>query len=250
MVAVSDNHLRDKLQLLIAKSWIKIPDIKRYGGTGGPGKLLEDELGVDGGNDDLPDAGRWELKYHSGTSLLTLLYKEALPAGHLDNLVQIYGWTNEINQMCFRHTISGVTGRGFYIKNEGSRISVHNRDCPEETLAYWPHDRIMNAFVAKLRHLVVVKGERQKNWVKYTSAYFFKEPQSSKLMDAIESGLIYIDFDAREKSPPSTALRNHGTKFRITFENLKLIYHDFEELESVSGEIIHGPESIQPNTRE
>lgn len=247
MVAVSDNHLRQKLRLLIENGWIEIPDERRYGGTGGPGKLLEDELGVDGGNDDLPDAGRWELKYHSGTSLLTLFHKEALPAGHLEHLVRNYGWRNEQNQMCFRHTVSGVTGRGFFIKNENSKISVHNQDYPDEVLAYWSHDRIMNAFVAKLRHLVVVKGERQKNWVRYTSAHFFKEPQSSNLMDAIESGLIYIDFDAREKSLPSKALRNHGTKFRITFENLKLIYHDFEELDPVLGEAIPGQENMQPN---
>ena len=177
------------------------------------------------------------------------MHKEALPAGHLNHLIQHYGWYNDKNQKCFRHTISGITKRGFFIKNNDNRISVHNQDCPDEVLAYWPHDRITNAFVAKLRHLVVVKGERQKNLVRYTSAHFFKEPQSSKLMDAIESGLIYIDFDAREQSLLSKALRNHGTKLRITFENLKLIYHDFEELDPILGEAIPGQETIQPDTK-
>lgn len=230
MVAVSDNNLRLQLRLLIERGWIDIPDIKRYGGTGGPGKLLEDELGVDGGNDDLPDAGRWELKYHSGTSLLTLMHKEALPLGHLERLVREYGWPNKKEELCFRHTISGTTSRGFYIRNDDKQISVHNQNRPNEVLAYWPHDRIMNAFIAKLRHLVVVKGNRENSRVKFTSAHFFKEPQASNLMDAIGSGLMCIDFDAREQLPSNTSLRNHGTKFRIKFDNLKFIYHQLDDL--------------------
>jgi len=33
----------------------------------------------------------------------------------------------------------------------------------------------------------------------------------------------------------------------VIFENLKLIYHDFEELDPVLGEAIPGQETIQPD---
>jgi len=107
MATISDSIFKRRIQLLINSKWIKIPDESKYGGTGGPGRLLEDELGVNGSNDDLPDAGRWELKFHSGTSLITLFHKEALPQGHLLSLITKYGWVNNQSRRCFRHTIRG-----------------------------------------------------------------------------------------------------------------------------------------------
>lgn len=58
MTALSRGELRLELRSLIARDWIEIPDLKRYCGTGGPGKVLGDKLNVEGGNDDLPDSGR------------------------------------------------------------------------------------------------------------------------------------------------------------------------------------------------
>jgi len=236
MVAVSDNELRLRLRFLLEKGWIEIPDQTRYRGTGGPGKLLEDELSVDGGNDDLPDSGRWELKYHSGKSLLTLFHKEASPKDHMRRLIQTFGWPDNKGRLNFRHTIGGTTGRGFFLRDDAGHISICNQKYPDTTFAHWTHDTIINAFVAKLRHLVVVKGERNKNYVRYNSAHFFREPQVTNLIEAISSGLVLVDFDAREELPPKTGLRNHGTKFRIKFENLRLIYHHIEGLEGLSPE--------------
>jgi len=122
----------------------------------------------------------------------------------------------------------GVTLRGFFILNENQKISVHNQNTPKEILAFWSHDRITNAFIPKLRNLAVIKGERKNNWVRFDNAHFFREPQVSKLMSAIESGVIFIDFDARESRPGSRTLRDYGTKFRIRFDGLKLIYHEYE----------------------
>ena len=226
MPILSNEKLKERLRILIQQGWIEIPTDSGYGGTGGPGKLLENLLGVAGGNDELPDSGRWELKYHSGKSLLTMFHKEASPRGHLEQLVQEFGWPDEQNRTSFRHTVAGVTGRGFYIDNDGQNICLRNNACPERCLASWKHDTIINAFVTKMRHLIVVKGERRKNLVKYRTAHFFWEPQSSSVIDAIIDGKILIDFDARTKSAWSSVLRNHGTKFRIRYEDLRVLYHE------------------------
>ena len=98
MPILSNEKLKERLRILIQQGWIEIPTDSGYGGTGGPGKLLENLLGVAGGNDELPDSGRWELKYHSGKSLLTMFHKEASPRGHLEQLVQEFGWPDEQNR--------------------------------------------------------------------------------------------------------------------------------------------------------
>jgi len=56
--------------------------------------------------------------------------------------------------------------------------------------------------------------------VKYIVPY--ENIRTPKLMNAIENGLILVDFDAYIKD--SGAVRDHGTKFRIRLENLGELY--------------------------
>ncbi|MBC7886571.1 MAG: hypothetical protein H7Z13_01685 [Ferruginibacter sp.] len=44
------------------------------------------------------------------------------------------------------------------------------------------------------------------------------------IIEAVKTGIIYIDFDARTKGLRGTNLRNHGTKFRIHINNIGVIY--------------------------
>jgi hypothetical protein len=227
MAAISNSELDGRIRTLLNKGWLEIPHNQGYGGTGGPGKFLEHQLGCDGGNDDIPDTGRWELKYHSNTSLLTLFHKEAQPRGHLETLVQRFGWLNNNNCKCFRHTITGITNRGFYIENNGSEILVKNLNYPDETFGYWPHDTLITTFAAKFRNLVIVIGTRKHQLINYQKAMFFEEPHITQLISAIEAGIIHIDFDARTKAEHAVTLRNHGTKFRISLENIRLLYKKY-----------------------
>ena len=82
----------------------------------------------------------------------------------------------------------------------------------------------MNAFVSKLRRLVIVNGEKKSKKVRYKSAVFYTEPRITEFISAIESGLVAIDFDARRKDL-GNGLRNHGTKFRISGQYLELLCH-------------------------
>lgn len=225
-----DRQLHDDLRHLLAAGWIDahemMPD---YGGSGAPGKLLEHLLGLDGGNDDGPDSGRWEIKYHSGNSLLTLFHKEAKPAGHLRELVDGHGWRNSGGGLSFRHTIKEApTAKGFYVENRDNRIQVmHNR----QVMAWWMHDTLLAAFVAKFRRLIVVRGSRRGRndslRVRYESALVCTEPRASLFVDAVASGLVAIDFDARTKRG-TNALRNHGTKFRIAIGDIHRLYNEVQ----------------------
>ncbi len=67
-------------EILRTGTWI-FPDDGKYNGSGGPGRLLEDILGIKANNADSPDLADWEIKFHSGPSLLTLFHKDPEPRG-------------------------------------------------------------------------------------------------------------------------------------------------------------------------
>ena len=226
MAFMSDSTFFNKLREVIGKGWITIPDNGGYGGTGGPGILLQDLIGIDRSNRDGPDSGVWELKYHSGTSPLTLFHLSPQPRGIMHQIVRGYGWPDSKGCTSFRHTIWGKSQRGFIIVNDVNCIIVRNigpNADADITPPYWTHDSLMNAFVYKLRRLAVVHGTKRKGKVKYEYARLYWEPIISDFINAIERGLIAIDFDARTNLS-SMALRDHGTKFRIKLDDLHYIY--------------------------
>ncbi len=208
--------------------WISIPDEAGYRGTGGPGLLLESLIGVDVNNRDGPDTGIWELKYHSGSAPITLFHLSPNPRGIMHDVVRGYGWPNDRGQTSFRHTLWGKSNRGFYVFNdeETQRIVIrkngeeNNPNAPE---AYWEHDKLINAFVYKLRRLALVKGRKKREQVKYESVVLYSDPNTTGLIKAIASGKIAIDFDARTNTG-ARGLRDHGTKFRIKSGDLKDLY--------------------------
>jgi hypothetical protein len=222
-------------------SFRKITDILRagvmefpetgYGGNGGPGRMLEDLLGVAENNADSPDLADWEVKFHGGRSLLTLFHKEPQPRGIINKMVDYYGWDDEHGRISFRHTISGPSPRGFRVENAEDRITIRNEQHPEGPVAHWLHNTLFNAFSAKLRRLIVVDGEvlADPRRVTFKTATAYWEPDIRNLSQAIADGVFYVDFDARTNGARGTSIRNHGTKFRIKPENLEQVYtHKFE----------------------
>ena len=140
-----DAELYDRLREVLGLGWVDLPNEAPFRRTGGPGKMLERLLGLDGGNFDSPDSGRWEIKYHSGTALLTLFHLEGEPKGYMRGLIQNYGWADGRGRTSFRHTIHASSERGFYVVNENNRIIIRNRLTNDFDLAYWTHDRLITA---------------------------------------------------------------------------------------------------------
>ena len=227
-MTISDQELQERLREVIRAGWVPIPDMRGYCGTGAPGKILEELLYVDGGNLDIPDAGKWELKFHSGSALITLFHLEADPSGYLYHLIHEFGWPDKYGRPSFRHTVRGRSPKGFYVENESNRSTVRHDEVSDIVWPYWTHDKILNRFASKLRRLVLVTGEKKKDFVRFNRADFYQEPQTTALIEAIEQGFIAIDFDARTNN--GSGLRNHGTKFRIQREFLDLLYHRKEPL--------------------
>lgn len=201
------------------------PDDGKFNGSGAPGRLLEDLLGISANNADSPDLSGWEIKFHGGSSLLTLFHKDPEPIGIIRELVHAHGWDDGKGRISFRHTISKETARGFYVVNEADRIVIRNKfkDAP---VPHWTHNTLLNALGSKLRRLIVIQGEVLKNprRVIYQKATAYWEPDIIGFARAVADGIFCVDFDARTQGGVGSAIRNHGTKFRIKVENLPLIY--------------------------
>ena len=223
-----------EIRRILAMGWIDIPDQKSFRGTGAPGRLLEHLLGIKENNQDSPDLMDWEIKFHGGNALITLFHKDPEPRGIMRNLVHEHGWKDAQNRISFRHTLGGESDRGFYVVNESDRIVIRHKT-KDTVVPFWLHNTLLNAAGAKLRRLILVEGEMQAHQkrVKYKKATAFWDFNLTNFGDSLEKGTILIDFDARTKGGAGTALRNHGTKFRVNLGNIASLYEHSQKITGV-----------------
>lgn len=211
-------ELFDRIRSVIDHGTFQMPAGSRYQGTGAPGMFLEDLLGLNAGSMDIPDAVGWEMKWFSArTSLITLFHKEANGPKHaMRRMVQDYGWLDGKGRRSFRHTIKGES-QLFKVRADDStrRIIVSPRK-RGGTAPYWSYDELVAAVGAKLRRLVLVKGEKQSRNVRFLYAEAYETFHLADFVQEVLRGAIAIDFDCREARPGSVGLRNHGTKFRVS----------------------------------
>lgn len=224
------NQLLAMLREVLKAGWLEMPSgTKRYNGHGAPGNYLEDLLGLTSGNKDVADSVGWEVKFHTPkTSLITLFHKEPEPQGILRYMVSKYGWKDKHGRLSFRHTIHGQSDR-FTVADDAGNIIVRplEGDGPVPT---WTHDTLLNIAGGKLRRLVSMEGQRSGRMVKYNHTVLFENMHLTQLAQDLVNGRLAIDFDVREKTAGSKALRNHGTKFRVSPKDLHRLYHKHQLL--------------------
>ncbi len=127
-------------------------------------------MGLTAGSVDMPDAVGWELKWHTEkTHLTTLFHKEADgPEGVMRDMVRKYGWKDPKGRLSFRHTIRGRSDR-FRVEDNGGHLLVRPRR-GKGPVPYWSHEELLAAAAAKLRRLIMVKGERKSRKVRFLKA--------------------------------------------------------------------------------
>ncbi len=256
MQIYTKEELIKKLKELSEIGWVKNG---RYGNHGGIGNTLEDYLGIAENNLPIPNAAEWELKTQRAntSSLITLFHIEPSPraVGFVPKvLLPQYGWTHkmaggkyDLNEMSFRQTIHGLTNsdRGFIVKinrelekvlisfdsklvsekHSNWLISVKNRIGLGELSPqpYWGFDdleykagtKLLNCFYVQAE----VKNENFQEYYWYNNVQMLRKFRFSGLLDALEKGVLLVDFDARTG-------HNHGTKFRLKQKFLPLLYEE------------------------
>lgn len=214
---------------VVQQSPHEMPHLSRYNGTGGPGRFLEDLLGLTAGNADIPDSLGWELKYYTPrTHLVTLFHKEPNPKGILRYMVSRFGQKDKHGRLSFRHTICGRSER-FQVDSDANQIVVRPVG-GNGSIPYWAHDDILSAAGAKLRRLALVQGSKEGRTITFDRIDCFEDLQISFFVFELVAGAVCIDFDAREMKPGSKGLRNHGTKFRVAPNNICRLYRKKERL--------------------
>ncbi|WP_419919067.1 MvaI/BcnI family restriction endonuclease [Candidatus Poriferisocius sp.] len=211
---------------------------EKHGGTGGVGKLLEELLDVDGGNSDTPDEGRWEIKTHTGQgTLLTLFHKTGTPnmSCILESDYSYYPNGDMSKPITYRNTVYGgaPNSQGFFADTSHSmnRVTLFNiNDNPRVAYSSWSYDDLMTAFSYKLRRLLLVNATKSGQKAAFGPATAYSDPYLRKFPDMVANGDIAIDLDARYQSPESSAIRDHGTKFRIAMSNLTKLYKNIQKI--------------------
>lgn len=215
------NELFSRIQDIIDTGEYDMP--KEYNGTGAPGIFLEDLLGLTTGNKDIPDSLGWEIKFFNPkTNFITLFHLEPSPEKAVRYMVSKYGWKGKDGGLSFRHTIRGKSDR-FEIKSSDDRIVVRVIG-GNGVVPFWTHDEIMSAAGAKLRRVMLVKGIRSGQKVTYKRVDCFENLSLTGFIESIVKGVVVVDFDARENKPGSVGLRNHGTKFRVSPDDMCRLY--------------------------
>jgi hypothetical protein len=254
MQIFTKEELVKKLLKIKTKGWV--PNI-RQGNAGGIGNTLEDLLGIKENNLPIPNAAEWELKcQRKGTSsLTTLFHMEPSPRAlrFVPNiLLPKYGWAHKeadklypVSEMSFRQTINGLTrsDRGFcvVVNREERKVLIsfdfsavaHRHKAWLETVKkrvglselspqpYWGFDDLFHKAGTKLLNCFYVqaevKKEGDKEYYKYEKIMILRKFSLGNFLNAIEDGVILVDFDARTG-------HNHGTKFRIRQNNWYRLY--------------------------
>ena len=214
-------ELFDRLRKVLRKKNYIMPDDSPYKGTGAPGIYLENLLDLKAGNEDIPDAGSWEVKfYNPRTALITLFHKTPEPRSIMRYMLNRWGKKDSNGRQSFRHTIRGKSDL-FRVVDDAGQVIVRplrgNGQVP-----VWTHDTLTNIVGSKLRRLLMVKGKRTGQEVEYLRADCYEIIQISELINEIVRGTICIDFDLR--STDTDAIRDHGTKFRVSPDDVCRLY--------------------------
>jgi hypothetical protein len=223
-------ELVKRLRALLRSDWAELPAIKRYNGNGGPGRYLEDLLGLTAGNQDVADcAAGWEVKWYTRrTQLMSLFHKQCDDCGIMRQMVDHYGKLDKLGRLSLRHTIKGTSPK-FKVYSDAGNILVYPLH-EEGPVAVWSHDTLLNVAGGKLRRLAVVRGVKRGRQVRFESADLYENMHLTELADCLTDGRIAIDFDVREKDAGNHVLRDHGTKFRVRPSALRDLYDKHEQL--------------------
>ncbi len=254
---ISKTELIEQLRAIEQRGLIE--NTTRTTNDGAVGNKLEDLLGIPENNLPIPNGAEWELKTQRDdtTSLLTLFHLEPSPRALnivAARLLPCYGWAHKdagrkypVTEKSFRGTLCSTTyTRGFHVVVDRCErkvciqfdaTCVHDKDQewlqsveqrvgqlgPLNPMPYWGFDDLFGKARTKLLNCFFVQAEVKKelgiSYFHYYKATMLRNLNIDKFIDAIESGVVYVDFDARSG-------HNHGTKFRSKASTIVDLYEE------------------------
>ncbi len=257
--SISKEELIEKFKEIYAQGWVLN---YRSNNDGAVGNILEDLLGIPENNLPIPNAAEWELKAQRAetTSLLTMFHMEPSPRALsvVPNILLLqYGWPHReaglkypVEEKSFRATLNArnFSDRGFKVNvndverrveivfDSSAAAKRHNEwlDSVNARVGnlnnfnitpYWGFDdlfhkagtKLTNCFYVRAVQKVEKEGRKRKRYFLYNYVLKLSQFDQDRFIDAIRLGRIYVDFDARTG-------HNHGTKFRINYNDIPSLY--------------------------
>lgn len=261
--AFSKAELIKKFNEIYARGWI---ENYRKGNDGAVGNILEDLLEIPENNLPIPNAAEWELKAQRSntSSLLTMFHTEPSPTALSiipSRMLPLYGWPHDKagviypeNEKSFRATLNArqFSDRGFkvHVNDKERKVEVifdsNHTDARHgewlrsvqarvghlnnfDIVPYWGFDDLFYKAGTKLKNCFYVRADvknetvdnKRKEFFLYNYVLKLSTLDQERFIQAIRGGKIYIDFDARTG-------HNHGTKFRINYNDIPSLYRNAE----------------------
>lgn len=223
---------------IIEMGWV---ESHRTGPTG-IGKTFEDLLGKMEDNISMPDYKSIEVKTQDSatSSMITLFTKSPNNPTNANTYLRInYGNTDDSSDLKILHTTISTKNynthrSGYQFKvivdkdNELIKISIKDSSTGKvvDDSVSWSFDVIREIIRKKLKYIAKVDGEKKiehrKTYYKYTNISLLVDFSFEKFLNALEAGDILIDIRIGVyKSGRSIGkTHDHGTGFRITYDNL------------------------------
>lgn len=205
----------------------------------GIGKTLEDLLGVEENNFQLPDVGDVELKAKriDSNSMLTIATKSPEPRGSNKILFEEYKYLDSEGHYNLHSTVYGSrkNSQSFQVSFEDNKLFLRNKNNIE---VYWPISIFDDVLKAKSDTILLVfaetRGESKSpnEEFHYTEAYLLSNLNINKFRSAIEEDKLKIDIriGSFRSGKNKGKYHDHGTGFRIKKQDFLCIFDSFEKI--------------------
>lgn len=228
-------ELKQRLKRLEALGFVPT---ERSGPTG-VGHTLERQIGVDENNLPIPDiGGRVELKAtrHSTESLITLFTfnKGAWKTKQAD-AIKTFGGKDHKGRQSLYSTVNALeqNSRGLMLALPEGESTVLVTHVPSgSTVVSYDLYKIVGKFMSKFDRLLFVqadsRGKGAAEEFHFNSAALLSDPGSTPFRTGFLDGRIMIDIRMHLKE--TGAVRNHGTGFRVSEQDLPSLFGSSQDL--------------------
>ncbi len=218
-------QLKEKLKGIKTNGYVVS---KRKGNTG-IGYTLETLLKIKENNLKTPDFGKIEIKSQRrnvSNKVTMFTFNRAAWKIKQKDLIEKYGYTDTNKRLSLYCTAnSKPNNQGLYLKIEDEALRLYHVN--KELVAEWQVIDLVETFKNKMPALVVVyadsrinSDEKEELW--FNESYLLKNPDKDNFIDLIKKDIIIVDIRMHLKK--TSAVRNHGTAFRIDEKFLNLCF--------------------------
>ncbi len=228
-------ELRSLLRKLEGKGYI--PSTRA--GPTGIGHTLERQLGITENNLPIPDLGGvFEVKAtRAHTNNLITLFTLDRGAWQFTakEIVEDWGYIDENGRPSLFTTVSALAENSL-----GLQLSVPEGDSylslryvpDDDLLGSWDMEQIVETFESKLGNMLFVHADSQhdagREMFHFNRAHLLTRPDTTTFEESFTKGVVTIDI--RMYIRPNGTVRNHGTGFRISEQDLPKLFRRVRRL--------------------